>query len=55
MPSEELISTVVNRCSELFGKPDLVIKLPDGQEAAVTRERRWGNLEVNRPRGQEIE
>jgi hypothetical protein len=51
MPSEELVATILNRCSELIGEPDLVIKLPDGQEAAVTRERRWRNLEVNRPRG----
>ena len=50
MPSKKLVSTVLKRCSELFGKPDMVIKLPDGQEAAVARERRWRNLDVNRPR-----
>jgi hypothetical protein len=55
MPSEELVSTVLERCSELFGKLDLVIKLPDGQEAAVARQRRGRNLKVNWPRAQEIE
>ena len=49
------IPPVLDRRGKLLGEPDLVIELTDRQQPGVARERCGRNLDVNRPRREEIE
>ena len=49
------IPLVVECGGELLGQADLLVELTKHQESGITGERSGGELELDRPRGEEIE
>ena len=55
VPGESGVPPVIECGGELLGEADLLVELTKHQESGITGERRGGELELNRPRWEEIE